>query len=657
MINTLTMMYHNGAEFSRRTIKIFHTAVSESFLVPIRHLPRVLFHGTILAIIICGFWLLDSLKDPVLAQIVGIEYQPIAKLLSVVVTLLVTCIYDFLTSYLNRPNLFHLVSVVFGIVMMIISALLSDPERGLGNRGDRGPHRILGWCAYFTTEVYGSLMVALFWSFTNSVMDLEQAKGAYGLIISVAQVGAIVGSTFATQAKTIGIPQLFLMSAMTIFSVSLLIKIYHITYTNHPTMQDVVKRRGRGRGRSRGGSWVRDGGLALRRGGEAEADAALHALELTSLSATPPSAPLISNASAAAIMSEHGMMQTEFEPSFSERENDATTTPPPPPPPPLSSGGSIFSGFYEGLSLILRHKYVALLLGVSCLYEVVVTVLDYQFKILGADSVALHADSILDGGAGDGDRFANLLGHFGQVTNMLSFLVSFFGFSFLVRYIGVKASLMVFPCVLFLAVLLTNLVPSLRVLFISVSVIKALIFSLHDPVKELLYIPTSQSIKFKAKAWIDVFGSRLAKAGGSFITNIARGKAERLRNVAEIPCLVLSLCIVAIAWTIGNEFQRLVDQRIVIGGELDNSVAPKKSVRLAETWGSRSGSYDYNDGGALDCDDDEDGPEIDGLRPGDVGYPGYNGLKLHRDMWPEEDADGQVKDNNVRVTGRNTTFL
>jgi len=26
-------------------------------------------------------------------------------------------------------------------------------------------------------EAYGSLMVALFWSFTNSIMDLEQAKG------------------------------------------------------------------------------------------------------------------------------------------------------------------------------------------------------------------------------------------------------------------------------------------------------------------------------------------------------------------------------------------------------------------------------------------------------------------------------------------------
>ena len=34
--------------------------------------------------------------------------------------------------------------------------------------------------------------------------------------------------------------------------------------------------------------------------------------------------------------------------------------------------------------LILQHRYILKLAGISCLYEVVVTVLDYQFKIAGA---------------------------------------------------------------------------------------------------------------------------------------------------------------------------------------------------------------------------------------------------------------------------------
>lgn len=35
----------------------------------------------------------------------------------------------------------------------------------------------------------------------------------------------------------------------------------------------------------------------------------------------------------------------------------------------------------NGLKLVLRHQYVALLFGISCLYEVVLTILDYQMKV------------------------------------------------------------------------------------------------------------------------------------------------------------------------------------------------------------------------------------------------------------------------------------
>jgi AAA family ATP:ADP antiporter len=45
--------------------------------------------------------------------------------------------------------------------------------------------------------------------------------------------------------------------------------------------------------------------------------------------------------------------------------------------------------------------------------------------------------------------------------------------------------------------------------------LQGLTYSLNEPAKELLYMPTSDMIKFKAKAWIDVFGARLAKAMGA----------------------------------------------------------------------------------------------------------------------------------------------
>ena len=494
-------------EITANLLQMLRKSVSRAFRIPFKQLPLITFHALILSVIVAGFWLLDSLKDPVLARIIGIEYQPVAKVISVLSTLVITCSYDFLTSRLKRTDLFHVVSFFFGISFMLISALLADPELGLGNRDEVGPHRLLGWIAYVLIEAYGSLMVALFWSFTNSIMDLEEAKGAYGLIIAIAQLGAITGSTLATHARTIGIPQLFLFGALNVFSVSLLIKVYRICFRRSVDIEFGIY------------------------------DAVAVAYEkVATTDAGAAGAGAVSPQLAA----------------------------------PVPEGRSVLAGFSEGFMLLLRNKYMLMVFGVSCLYEIVVTILDYQFKILAVHANSTKPDVILsDGravgaGAGAGvyeDQFANLLGHFGQATNLFSFLVSFFGFSFLVHRIGVRFSLMIFPTVLFGAVVVTNLLPSLSVLFVCVSVIKALVFSLHDPVKELLYIPTSIHMKFKAKAWIDVFGSRLAKAVGSAVSYLSYGDAKTLRAIAEVPCLLISLGVLSLAYLVGTEFEKLVENQ------------------------------------------------------------------------------------------------
>ena len=120
-----------NSDVYRKTLKMMASALSDAFKVPFKHLKRVVYHGLILACIILGFWLLDSLKDPILANTIGLEYQPVAKLGSVVFTLIVVCLYDFLTSLVSKVALFHIVSWVFGIIILIMAALLSNPVYGL----------------------------------------------------------------------------------------------------------------------------------------------------------------------------------------------------------------------------------------------------------------------------------------------------------------------------------------------------------------------------------------------------------------------------------------------------------------------------------------------------------------------------------------------
>lgn len=573
-------METNTAWLSSRALKTIKLHLSDQFKVPPRELPRVFFHGFILACIVCGFWLMDSVKDPILNSTIGIEYQPFAKLFSVFTTLIVVCAYDYLTSVVSKATLFHVVALFFGLIMIIISALLTDPVAGLGNT-NVGPHRFLGWFSYFIIEAYGSLMVALFWSFTNSLMDLEQAKGTYGLIISIAQFGAIGGSTMAANAQHIGMSRLAFMGGVLIFCVSLLVKVYHITYQDHKTKSTSERVR------------------------SASEDSSISLL-------TTPTVNMHGRVDSIDIID-----NTE-ELTFAQRFKRAVHL--------------LCTGFYEGFSLILRYPYILKILGISCLYEIVVTVLDYQFKMLGAESVA---DSInkFASEATDTDltessmKFSNLLGHFGQVTNLISFFVSFFGFSFLVHKLGVQKCLMIFPTVMFLAVVITNLVPQLWVLFLFVSVIKAMIFSLHDPVKELLYIPTSEPIKYKAKAWIDVFGARLAKAAGSLLTSLARGDPSRLRLISEIPCLIIASLIVLLAFSVGRDFQNLVDSNVTVGDE-------QLYVEHHLLDGIQMGKPSSSSSSAL--------PERNGRRPGDVGYDGYD-LHLFDGVFEEEEDDNEMK--------------
>ena len=205
--------------------------------------------------------------------------------------------------------------------------------------------------------------------------------------------------------------------------------------------------------------------------------------------------------------------------------------------------------------------------------------------------------------------------YFRQFTNLLSLAVSSVGFSFLVHRIGVRGTLLIFPLLLFVAVLVINLVPSLWILFILVSVLKALTYSLNDPVKELLYQPTSEPIKFKAKAWIDVFGARLAKAAGSLITRLGHGDSARLRTVAEVPTIVISLALIVVAVVAGNKFDSLIREGKIIGEEVE---LKEQEMKM----------YSHL-------------PVIDGLKPGDVGYTGYD-LKLFEGVFPEDEKSGET---------------
>ena len=85
------------------------------------------------------------------------------------------------------------------------------------------------------------MAVALFWAFTNASLNLEEAKSTYGLIIAFAQVGAVFGSTMATQASRFGVGYLYGIGALSCLSMVLMVRGYAFLFLEKSPAQIKAK--------------------------------------------------------------------------------------------------------------------------------------------------------------------------------------------------------------------------------------------------------------------------------------------------------------------------------------------------------------------------------------------------------------------------------
>ena len=126
----------------------------------------------------------------------------------------------------------------------------------------------------------------------------------------------------------------------------------------------------------------------------------------------------------------------------------------------------------------------------------------------------------------------------------------------------------VFPILCVATTLAAYSIPSLWTLFVMTALLKALVYSLNEPALEMLYLPTSTDIKFKAKAWIDVVGARSAKAAGSLINNVVQNSPylrQSLPQYGNVPTFVVSLGLLFVAVRMGSKYEALLESGDVDG--------------------------------------------------------------------------------------------
>lgn len=146
--------------------------------------------------IISGYSLAKELKDSIFVSVVGKEYQPWARQLSMLFLIPAILFYSKLVDSMRRYQLIYFYAILYGVVGLVFAYYLGHQTIGLENTV-ASPYRLFGWFFYLFIEGYSPFIVSLFWAFANSITDPESAKTNYALMVSGSKIGGMLTTGFA----------------------------------------------------------------------------------------------------------------------------------------------------------------------------------------------------------------------------------------------------------------------------------------------------------------------------------------------------------------------------------------------------------------------------------------------------------------------------
>ena len=219
---------------------MFHRALIRYFCPDLsdEEIEKYWLLSLIFVVIVGTYWLLRLLKNTIFLKVAfpvcfgwdpqqGCLFQPYVKTWSSIVMFLMLLCYSKLIDLLKPHQLFYLFSVIYASLFFLLAMLL-------GVREFYGPEFLgktalasLGWFSYVTIESFGSLMIAYFWSFCNSIADPDSAEQGFPFIVAMAQISASLGSSLLFfSGSSFSLWPLMLIASLLVFSIIPLVQYF-----------------------------------------------------------------------------------------------------------------------------------------------------------------------------------------------------------------------------------------------------------------------------------------------------------------------------------------------------------------------------------------------------------------------------------------------
>jgi AAA family ATP:ADP antiporter len=404
------------------------------------------------------YWMLRGVREAIFIDFVGVRWQPWGKILSFLLIIPIVLLYSKLVDYVRKEKLFYVIYPIYISAFSIFAFFVAYPE--YSPQIQSIPGNIVGWFSYVVFESFGIFAAALFWSFVATQTTTDLAKRGYGMIISITQIGTILGTFFVSQySQKLGLPTIIMISAAGIAIVPFIIRLFVMHHSD--------KRKER--------------------------------------------------------------------PGFFRTTKQKT-------------------GFFEGLRLLIREPYLLGVFVISTGYEIVGAMLEFQMNIFAHEIYPTK------------ELFTEFYARYGMYTNGLTLLFALFGTSFFLRKFGLRICLLLFPVATGIIICSNRLFSVLPVVFVSMVVLKGLSYALNNPAKEILYIPATRDVKFKAKSWIDVFGIKSMKVSGAGLNAIFR-HLPPVQTIAYTTPILLCLVVgwAFVARLVSVKHHNLVEKNKIIG--------------------------------------------------------------------------------------------
>jgi AAA family ATP:ADP antiporter len=201
--------------------------------------------------------------------------------------------------------------------------------------------------------------------------------------------------------------------------------------------------------------------------------------------------------------------------------------------------------------IVFQHRYLLLIAAFSLVFSWVNSNGEYLLgKLIKAAAFEAVERKEISAGA-IGDYIGAAYGEFFFYVNVLGVLLQTFVVSRLIRWVGVGTAFFVLPLIALADATAVAIVPALAILRIGKVAENATDYSLNNTLRQMLWLPTTREMKYKAKQAVDTFCVRMGDVSSALLVyggTVFFGITIRQFSIANVALvavwLVLAVAIV-----------------------------------------------------------------------------------------------------------------